>query len=136
MEWQSPNPPIDLASVNDKLYICCQDGVYELDKQVPMDLDDDDLFGDIDEKRHCPGPSFKETKQDALLKVKFKKEALCFCLKDNVLFSLHKKNQTCYVEATDLETFQCINPTVYLFQPQVATENPSKGLSDFRHTLV
>lgn len=116
MEWQCPNPPMDLASVNDKLFICCKDGVYELDKQVPMDLDDDDDLFEIEEKRHCS--SLPLTKQDALLRVKFKKEALAFCLKDkNILFSLHKKSQTCYVEATDLETFQCINPNVHLFEP-------------------
>lgn len=113
MSWNVPFLPIDLVPHRDKVFICCKDGVYELvNENQPMELDEeDDIFS---EKNHAT-----QSSQEASLRVKFKREALSFCVKENVLFSMHKKSESqLFIEATDLDTFQCRNPSVWISDPQ------------------
>ena len=88
-----PSRCIDFVPLGEKLYACCKDGIYELklydDDDAKMDFDeaDDDIFSDA--KRPCLMTS--QTKDvDGVLRVKFKREALCFAvIADKVLLSLH-----------------------------------------------
>ncbi len=115
-----PWPPIDLAVLDKRIFLCCKDGVYELEQDDQMEIDDEDeedLF--FDPAAVAPKKQKVEEKdsKEAPLRVKFKREALCFASKGKMLFSLHKKSYNeAYIEATDLQTFHCLNSNVHLLK--------------------
>ena len=110
-----PNRCIDLITFEEKLFACCKDGIYELDSHndsLGFEDAEEDLFAEA--KRPCRVMPVSE-EIDGLLKVKFKREAICFTIIDKILLSLHlRKGTQAYIEATCLETFQCCNPNVCL----------------------
>ena len=88
-------------------------------------LDEDDLiFESPQRKKPCQTPA-QEIPKDAILKVKFKRDALCYYAKNSILYSMHRKSSTMmFVEATNLENFQCFNPNVCVItSPEEATES-------------
>ena len=139
-EWHIKSKCLDLICYQDNLYIACQDALYEL--QLPnsknqLALEDEEdhedffrLFGSDNEgqpkpKRPCMLTDIKV--QKALLKVKFKREAICFCHDSSrgLLYSLHSKgHDTVYVEATDLSNFQTCNPSLCMIKDQKAVGKP------------
>jgi hypothetical protein len=130
--WRVPHPPLDLVWSQDKIFICCQDGVYQLEDEETkiQDLDDDDddfdiFFNNDDDshssakKRLCRDSMPERQVQTAVLKIKFKKPAISFATYDgSILLSLHRKNSSthAFIEATDLTTFHCKNPNVCVLE--------------------
>ena len=111
-----PNRCIDLIPFEDKLFACCKDGIYELNRyndSLDFDEAEEDLFAEA--KRPCRVMPVSED-IDGLLKVKFKREAICFTIIGKLLLSLHllRNGTQAYIEATCLETFQCRNPNMCL----------------------
>ena len=115
MEWEVAQNPLDIVWVeeDDKVYACCQDGVYELPKDT-IDSDDDDylfLFDESVKKKRCL-VSEKVKKKAAILRIKFKRNAKCFDYHRGVLYSLHIKADQAYVETNSLHDFHCTNPSL------------------------
>jgi len=103
---------------NGTKFACCKDGIYALtstENNDSLDFDeaDDDIFAEP--KKPCLVPSVSKD-IDGVLRVKFKREALCFTVLDKIIFSLHlhRNGNQAYIEATCLETFQCKNPNMCL----------------------
>ena len=123
MEWHVKSKCLDLIWHHDILYLACQDALYELEipkkghslDSLQDDYEDEDFFQLFEtttaRKKKCVLADIALKVQNALLKVKFKREAICFChdTTNEILYSLHSKGNTkaYYVEATDLRTFQC-----------------------------
>ena len=127
MEWHVKSKCLDLIWHHDILYLACQDALYELEMAgkkghtLHDDNEEEDFFQLFEtsstSKKKCVLPDNTALKvQNALLKVKFKREAICFChdTSNEILYSLHSKgnSKAYYVEATDLKTFQCSNPSL------------------------
>ena len=134
MEWHVKSKCLDLIWHHDILYLACQDALYELEipkkghslDSLQDDYEDEDFFQLFEKttarKKKCVLADIALKVQNALLKVKFKREAICFChdTTNEILYSLHSKGNTkaYYVEATDLRTFQCCNPTLCMVTEQ------------------
>ena len=76
---------------NGTKFACCKDGIYALtstENNDSLDFDDadDDIFAEP--KKPCLVPSVSKD-IDGVLRVKFKREALCFTVLDKIIFSLH-----------------------------------------------
>ena len=121
MEWEVAYEPLDIIWVEEanKIYACCQDGVYELPRETIDSDDDDDLFlfdeSESVKKKRCVVAE-KVKKKAVILKIKFKRSAKCFDYHNGVLYSLHIKGDQAYVETTSLHTFQCSNPSLCVVQ--------------------
>ena len=87
-----PSSCIDFfVSPNGTKFACCKDGIYALtstDNNDSLDFDEaeDDIFAEP--KKPCRVPSVSKD-IDGVLRVKFKREALCFTVLDKIIFSLH-----------------------------------------------
>ena len=137
--WKCPNLPIDIVAKASEVLACCSDGVYSLndgssrDFEMDFDDEDDDIFmTESKPKKPCPSPSSKVEIADGDLKVKFKREALSFCLyESDTLLSLHNKSDSeFYIEATDLENFHCINPNLCMLRVSQTSKNVWMMIND------
>ena len=117
LAWKIPGSIIQIVGFEKKIFICCDNGLYELIMNDSCDEesdDDEEIFYATPRKRQC----LTLTKQykEAILRVKFKK-AVIACSQSTTsssLYTLHLKHQSqVYAEATDLQSFNCINPNVF-----------------------